>query len=80
MTRSLLIVNTSNWDGEDYRVEIARGDLKEITTLNPGECVNVHSYAEPVELTVFPEESKTPEPFFDDEGEQITPQMTVEFK
>lgn len=79
MTRSLFLVNTSNGDGEDYRIAIDRGGFIEHHDLKPGIQVIIPSYKQ-VTITVTPIESKPPVPFFDDEGKQITPQMTVEFK
>ena len=38
MTRSITIVNTSNWDGEDYLIEIPGS--KESVRVRPGESVS----------------------------------------
>ena len=44
MTRRLVLVNLSNWDGEDYEVKVE--GQRAIKTLAPGHCIeleNVHS-------------------------------------
>ena len=37
MTRSITIVNTSNWDGEDYAVPVA--GIEDLVYIRPGESV-----------------------------------------
>ena len=43
MTASITIVNTSNWDGEDFRIRPRAGQtLGEGTKLRPGESMVLH--------------------------------------
>ena len=75
MTRSITIVNTSNWDGEDYLIGIpgVEGQVR----MRPGESVEftppqvqvmegeaLSHACQPVELDAV--EEKTPMPFYKD--------------
>ena len=77
MTRRLCIVNLGNWDGEDYEVVYGKGEK---ATLKPGESIAVHAYNETATIAATPIESKEPEPFRNQDGVQVTPQMKVGFE
>lgn len=77
MTRSVTITNSSNYKGEDYVVSIDWGQNGSSKTLKPGES---HTFYPGSSTITFKEqESKTPEPFKED-GKQVFPNVTVEFK
>ena len=71
MTRSITIVNTSNWDGEDYLIEIPGS--KDSVRVRPGESV---SFTPSLDLqgangscsgiALREDEGKTPTPFEQD--------------
>ena len=70
MTRSITIVNTSNWDGEDYLIEIPGIDGQ--VRMRPGEsvCFTPEQFAEDIALSqtckpleLIAVEGKTPTPF-----------------
>ena len=83
MTRSITIVNTSNWDGEDYEVEFDVFGSTEVGcwgkrrkfTLKPGEYANIVPQGSGKFTKV---ESKKPEPFMVN-GRQILPTVAVGF-
>ena len=60
MTASITIVNTSNWDGEDFR--IARLEGSEL--LKPGDSVELHPHAEEdsLNINIRKEFAKEPKP------------------
>ena len=73
MTRSITIVNTSNWDGEDYLIGIP--GLEDSIRMRPGESVEftptqvmqggaLSTVCKPVQLDAV--EGKTPTPFEED--------------
>ena len=76
MTRSVTIVNTSNWDGENYLIKCRFTPLDqepkawEETTLRPGESFRYIPDAQ--ELIIEPVDSKPPEPFYVNE-KQVLP-------
>lgn len=73
MTRSITIVNNSNWEHEDYAVVTPRG----VVYLKPGERTTFtpDNFANVAVQEVTPEK---PEPFHDrDEGVQLTPHIEV---
>ena len=78
MTRSLNIVNTSNWDGEDYAVH----HDGTTTILKPTDTVTLHAYerCSVHPLAVVPCGPETPKPFVDEDGYQLLPQLTVRFE
>ena len=84
MTRSITIVNTSNWDGEDYEFEITKttentGE-KHTVSLKPGEKHILSPYAyQETTIAVKATESKKPEPFYLN-GRQVLPDVAVGFK
>lgn len=80
MTRQYAIVNLSNWDGED--VLIRRGQEQKEHRLKPGESV-VYGFGlgglptavvdiEPVGTVVGP--------FLDEDGKQVFPELSTDFK
>ena len=86
MTRSLVFTNTSNWDGEDYRVTedlggafcYKGGESCVEVTLKPGEQVVV--YPKNGQKFIFrPVGSKGIEPFVMN-GRQMTPTASVSFE
>ena len=79
MTRSITIVNSSNWDGEDYLVRQRQAhpggdELNDYPwnemTLKPGE--NITLCPEGTDFEFMPTDSKIPEPF-NLNGEQVFP-------
>ena len=83
MTRSITIVNTSNWDGEDYRIDPQDGYNKPVT-LKPGESCQVFPKADgeqqPKMDPVTPRGKPVP---FDLKGinsRQVVPRIEVVFK
>ena len=79
MTRSVTIVNTSNWDGEDYLVRKAPGGSwwrqnkaipDSVVTLKPGESISL--CPEVTDFEIRPTNSKKPEPFRLN-GDQVFP-------
>lgn len=84
MTKSITIVNTSNWDGEDVELDsqaILEGTGKKI--LRPGESIKLnYPFAGEVSLDVRvtdKEKDKTA-PIKDDTGEQVVPVVNVFMK
>ena len=75
MTRSLRIVNTSNWDGEDFKVRMRPKSLLPTewseVCLKPGEMTNCYS---DWELQIEKIESKDPKPFYLN-GKQVFPRI-----
>ena len=65
MTRSITIVNNSNWDGEDYvlksNVEFGPGEME--VTLKPGEMRTL-TPRKGQEISFDAVDSKEPEPFY----------------
>ena len=74
MTMSLTLVNTSNWDGEDYQVT---DENSEIHTIKPGEKVTFNPHKE-VNILVSPIKDK--EIPFMMNGRRVTPQVNIGFK
>ena len=79
MTRRLCIVNLSNWDGEDYEVVTSELYAAEKMTLRPGESLDISPH-ETAAIAVQATESKELEPFRNQDGVQVTPQMKVAFE
>ena len=81
MTHSLKMVNTSNWDGENFLVTTPRGTA----VLRPGQAVDV-SHGEDVTVEVKNVDRKNPptEPFYVKAGDkdigQTWPIMHVEWE
>ena len=80
MTRSVTIVNTSNWDGEDWVVKqrFKRSDNSlgswDETTIKPGESMRSMIGSPNWEVEIKDVDSKEPEPFYFN-GEQVLPQV-----
>lgn len=66
MTRSVTIVNTSSWDGEDYVIRtrikgVMEGAKWDARQLKPGE--SFAAYPDHFDIQFEAVDSKTPEPF-----------------
>ena len=72
---SLTLVNTSNWDGEDYLVTDKHGG---IVVLKPGEQHIVYPSVELPTISAVPK--KLNEIPFQMNGRQMTPEVSVGFK
>ena len=70
MTRAITIVNTSNWDGEDYIIRTRQDHIWNEMTLKPGE--NITLCPEWMDFELRPIDSKEPTPFVFN-GEQVFP-------
>ena len=87
MTRTLEVVNLSNWDGEDYEVVIldhAGNPQKRV--IKPGESMTVLNAHESGGILYKPVQRRDPEthdaidtPFYED-GKQVFPHMDLSFK
>ena len=81
MTRSVTIVNTSNWEHEDYIVRRRRSDfdggtgLPDDTRLQPGDVMQFTPGRE--SISILPVEEQTPVPFRDADGNQDWPRVEV---
>ncbi len=75
MTKSVTIVNTSNWDGEDVLVST---DSREATTLKPGEqlVIGDHEYKS-LHVSDAPEDGSST---FLMNGKQVFPFVSVGFR
>ena len=74
MTRSITIINTSNWKDEDYMVDTPHGRVY----LRPGESLTMTPPEASLDVPVHLSEPGKPEPFIDkDEGVQLTPHVHV---
>ena len=78
MTRSLTIVNTSNWDGEDYDV-LTRDGWK---TIKPGELVVAYpdNFEDQDANSVHVRTCRIPSKPFCLNGTQVMPRVNVGFK
>ena len=85
MTRSVTIVNTSNWDGEDWIIkqrhkspsQAGTGNVVNVGPWNevritPGQSFRSMLGSPNWEVEIEPVESKTPEPFYLN-GKQVLP-------
>ena len=79
MTRQVTIVNTSNWDGEDWIVSLHQKGTGNVerTTLKPGEQTDFNPEYEEVSFEAT--ESKTPEPVSLTGKGQVFPQVLAYF-
>ena len=84
MTRSVTIVNTSNWDGEDWLVRqrylgvgenVSPGTWRE-ERLRPGEMFSCMIGSPGWEVEVVASDSKEPEPFMLN-GKQVVPAVVA---
>ena len=80
MTRSAVIGNTSNHDGEDYEFVMIGEYGVENKILKPGETFYLPVYNERATIVMIPRTSKTPEPFYDDEGKHKMPKWSLEIE
>ena len=75
MTRSIMVTNTSNWEGEEYRIGriIGDGSLLE-TIIRPGETILIDAYRVnvPVDVQVLPV-GEAKQPFYNRDGIQTYP-------
>ena len=78
MTRSITIVNTSNWDGEDYKViskdnrPVEHPMPDQVVILKPGDQTVI--YPDTHNIVFEKLESKEPEPFRQN-GDQTFPEV-----
>ena len=80
MTRSVTIVNTSNWEHEDVEVnQIHLSAMDRTVRLKPGESMTVGPYdkSSVAVIRIAPVEEKEPIPFKGDDGEQDWPRVEV---
>jgi len=79
MTRSVTIVNTSNWRYEDIDVEYEAGDVVTVDTLKPGEMRKYYA-DQKIRRIDHVDGRKKPEVFRDQYGDQVTPEVDVFFR
>ena len=81
MTRSVTIVNTSNWEHEDVRAIIQYADGREsaAVTLKPGDQMTCGPYTngQVVQVQLAGQEPATPIPFKDADDNQDWPKVEV---
>ena len=80
MSRSVTIVNTSNWEHEDVEVhEFNRGHPPKVTMLKPGDqlACGPWNQGDTTSLVINGVGSKDPVPFKDADGNQDWPKVTV---
>ena len=79
MTRSVTIVNTSNWEHEDVAVMAAHHGGVALHTLKPGDTMLVgpHADGQLVSVTMQGVTPAEPVPFRDADGEQDWPKVEV---
>ena len=80
MTRSVTIVNTSNWEHEDVEVnQIHLSAMDRTVRLKPGESMTVGPYdkVSVAVIRIAPVEEKEPTPFKKEDGEQDWPTVEV---
>ena len=83
MTRSVTIVNTSNWEHEDVAITVhpnraSQGNLPPLR-LAPGEkhVVGPYDKDEVVHITLLPIEEREPAPFKNEDGSQDWPKIDI---
>lgn len=75
MTKSVTIVNTSNWDGENVEIDLERLGM---VTLKPGEMYTLHeSSVGELERMRFEDDPKGTKPFRVDGVGQVLPKVSV---
>ena len=83
MTRSITIVNTSNWDGEDYLIDPQDGYNKPMA-LKPGELCQVYpkenGEQQPVVTPVTPRGKPAPFALKGIDSRQVVPRIEVAFR
>ena len=82
MTRSVTIVNTSNWEHEDVEVVVTGTDPEKVgerAVLKPGDFVTAGPYTKGQEVNVrmVGVEPQEPQPFRDADGNQDCPRVEV---
>lgn len=77
MTRSLTIVNTSNWNHEDYSIVVREDD--QTFELKSGDSFTIHPYAE-VTLVVCPLSPEKEVPHRTEDGVQLIPEARVAWR
>ena len=80
MTRSVTIVNTSNWEHEDVAVnQIHLTAMDRTVLLKPGESMTVGPYDKNLValIRIEPVEEKEPVPFKDADGNQDMPRVDI---
>lgn len=78
MTRSVTIVNTSNWEHEDVEVVQYIGGWPEKTRLQPGDKLVLHHGAESVaNIAMKGVRDKEPVPFKKEDGTQDLPRVEI---
>ena len=93
MTKSVTIVNTSNWKGEDISVKVGNSDgIDDVFKLDrhfmkPGETLKLNSPSSypsgelfKIILEIEFAANGNTEPLYDPLGKQILPHLSVEFK
>ena len=87
MSRTLKVVNLSNWDGEDYEITVLDYNGKPVqTTIAPGESTYVPGCHDHGAVLFRPVDRRLPDGqlvdkiFQNPEGEQVTPYMDLGFK
>lgn len=88
MTASITIVNTSNWDGENFRITRKHGGESHV--LKPGESTELHpehGSDDPVDVQAQPEFDKETRPIYAPgvtgrtrHNEQVFPKVRVTFE
>ena len=76
MTRSVTIVNTSNWEHEDYIVHGYQGHYPDGTRLRPGEHV-CFTPTDGMTITLEGVAEKNAVPFYDADGKQDWPRVEI---
>ena len=81
MTKSLTIINTSNWDGEDYAVVLENKTNNHTTChiLKPCDKVVVLPSQE-IKATYSISKEEQSKPFKDEDGHQVLPYVDVEMR
>ena len=78
MTRSMTLINSSNWENEDYIVEIEREDGTVVQTrLKPGEHFIFQPDDQHTIRDIREDEPSNPVPFRTNRGDQIVVDVAV---
>ena len=81
MTKSITVVNTSNWDGEDVELELTQGGTptpSRLHNLQPGEKVQISLEGGNKDILVRSNSKEETKPFVLS-GKQVYPQVSVGF-
>ena len=85
MTRSLTIVNSSNWEHEDYEFSIPMNNptagpvIYKTVRLKPGEYISYSPYTQTFIVTGEEKQDKAPVPFYVNGEGQVIPIVRVGF-